>query len=79
MNEDAEEGRRFVVRVRLEVGVDLDNECGGDGGEQTSLLALVRMRPSKTFHKKLTKIRVVFKSSSYFVKNSSSYSSDSLR
>jgi len=37
MNEDAEESYSHVVRVLLEVGVDLDDECGGDGGEQTGL------------------------------------------
>jgi hypothetical protein len=33
VDEDTEEGGGFVVRVRLELGVDLDDECGGDGGE----------------------------------------------
>jgi hypothetical protein len=37
MDKNAEEGGGLVVRVRLELGVDLDDECGGDGGEQTSL------------------------------------------
>ena len=38
VEKNAEEGSRFVVRVWLKVGMDLDDECGGDGGEQTSLL-----------------------------------------
>jgi len=38
VNQDAEESRCLVVRVLLELGVDVDDECGGDGGEQTSLL-----------------------------------------
>ena len=37
VDEDAEESCGYVVRVLLEVGVDLDDECGGDGGEQTGL------------------------------------------
>jgi len=38
VDQDAEEGRCLVVRVLLELRVDVDDECGGDGGEQTSLL-----------------------------------------
>jgi hypothetical protein len=37
VDENAEKGGGLVVRVRLELGDDLDDECGGDGGEQTSL------------------------------------------
>ena len=37
VDKDTEEGCSYVVRILLEVGVDLDDECGGDGGEQTSL------------------------------------------
>jgi len=37
MNEDAEESDGFIVRVSLELGVDLDDERGGYGGEQTGL------------------------------------------
>jgi len=37
VNKNAEESSSFVIRIRLEVRVDLDYECGGDGGEQTSL------------------------------------------
>jgi len=39
VDEDAEESGRLTVRVRLELGLDLDDECGGHGGEQTSLYA----------------------------------------
>jgi hypothetical protein len=38
VNEDPEEGSGFVTRVGLELGVDFDDECGRDGGEQTSLV-----------------------------------------
>jgi len=37
LDEDTEKGGGLIVGVRQEVGVDLDDECGGDGGEQTSL------------------------------------------
>jgi len=37
MNEDAEEGGGFFVRVRLKLRMDLDDERRSDGGEQTSL------------------------------------------
>ena len=33
VDEDAEEGSGLIVGVWLELGVDLDDECGGDGGE----------------------------------------------
>ena len=38
VDKDTEESHGFIVRVLLELGVDLDDECGGNGGEQTSLL-----------------------------------------
>ena len=37
VDEDAEESGSLFVGVWLELGVDLDDECGGDSGEQTSL------------------------------------------
>ena len=37
VDEDAEESGGLIVGVGLELGVDLDDECGGDSGEQTSL------------------------------------------
>jgi len=37
VDEDAEESGGLIVGVGLELGVDLDDECGGDGGEQTGL------------------------------------------
>jgi len=37
VDEDTEESGGLVIGVRLELGVDLDDECGGDGREQTSL------------------------------------------
>ena len=77
VDEDAEESCSLVIRVRLELRVELDNECGGDSGEQTSLRPLLARGPEP--RTKLTKIKVVFKSSSYFFMVSLSYSSASLR
>ena len=37
VKKNTEEGCGHVVRVLLEVGVDLDDERGGDGREQTGL------------------------------------------
>jgi len=37
----AGESSGLVVWVRLEVRVDLNDECGGDGREQTSLVPLL--------------------------------------
>ena len=40
VDEDAEESNSLVTRVGLELRLDIEDECGGDGGEQTSLLPL---------------------------------------
>ena len=40
IDEDAEEGGGLVTRVRLELRLNIEDECGGDSGEQTSLLSL---------------------------------------
>jgi len=37
VDEDAEESGGLFVRVRLQLGLDLDDECRGYGGEQTGL------------------------------------------
>jgi len=37
VDEDAEESGGLIVGVGLELGVDLDDECGSDSGEQTGL------------------------------------------
>ena len=37
VDEDAEEGGSLVTRVGLELGLDVEDECRGNGGEQTSL------------------------------------------
>ena len=37
VDKNAEESSGLVVRVRLELRVDFDDERGGDGGEQTGL------------------------------------------
>ena len=41
VDEDAEESGGLSVRVRLELGVDLDDECGSDCGKQSSLIRLL--------------------------------------
>jgi hypothetical protein len=33
VDKDAEEGSSFVAGVRLQLGIDLNDESGGDGGE----------------------------------------------
>jgi hypothetical protein len=38
VDKDAEESSGLIVRVWFKLRVDLDDERGGDGGEQTSLL-----------------------------------------
>ena len=37
VDEDAEESDGLVTRVGLELRLDIENECSGDGREQTSL------------------------------------------
>ena len=37
VNENTKESRGLVVWIGLELGVDLDDECGGNCREQTSL------------------------------------------
>ena len=37
VNEDSEESGGLFVRIGLELRVDLDDERGGNGGEQTGL------------------------------------------
>jgi len=61
VDEDAEESCSHVVRVLLEVGVDLDGERRGNGGEQTDLSpSLARFRQNSM---RDSRMRVVFKSS----------------
>ena len=44
--QDTEEGRSLVVRIRLEFGIDLDDEGRSYGGKQTSLWhELIRVYP----------------------------------
>jgi len=44
VDKNTEEGSGLVVWVRLELRVKFDDECGGDGGEQTGLRpSLVRV------------------------------------
>ena len=37
VDEDPEEGGGLIIRIWLEVGMYFNDECRGDGGEQTSL------------------------------------------
>ena len=37
VDEDAEEGGSLIAGVRLELGLNIEDKSGGDGGEQTSL------------------------------------------
>ena len=47
IDQDTEEGGCFFIWVWLELGVDLDDEGGGDGREQTGLPSeLARVRGS---------------------------------
>ena len=41
MDKNSEEGGSLLTRVGLELRLDVDDECGGDGGEQTSLLPVL--------------------------------------
>src|SRR5258708_6626678 len=80
VNKNAEEGGGLVTEVGLKLRVDLDDERGGDGGKQTGLISwLESVQQNFKLHVALTKLRVVFKSSSYFLRNSLSYSSATLR
>lgn len=36
--DNPEEGSGLIVGIALELGIDLDDECGGDCGKQTSLV-----------------------------------------
>ena len=40
VNEDTQQSSSLVVRSGLELGVDLDDKCGSDGGKQSSLIRL---------------------------------------
>jgi len=43
VNEDSEEGSSLLAGVRLELGLDVDDEGGSDSGEQSSLSLLLDM------------------------------------
>jgi len=77
VDQDTEESSSLIIWVRLELRLDINDECRGDSREQTSLWKV--NTGMHKYHVKLTKIRVVFKSSSCFFMNSLSYSSASLR
>ena len=63
--------------IRLEVALNVDNESGRNCGEQTSLYPQMNTTTDTYAKRILTKINVVFKSSSYFFIKSRSYSSAS--
>jgi len=63
VDEDTKESGCLCAWVLLELGVDLDNECGCHGGEQTSLQTK-SARPQVGNINEPTKMSVVFKSSS---------------
>ena len=61
-----EKGSRLVVRVGLELRVDVDDEGGTDGREQTRLREQVRSLAGADDTRR-TNIKVVLRSSSYFL------------
>ena len=61
-----EEGCGLLVRIGLKPRVDVDDEGGADGGEQTRLQERVRWL-TEASNAQLTKIKVVLRSSSYFL------------
>ena len=69
----AEVGLRLFVGIRLEVGLDVDDEGGADGGEQTGLRTWSTLYIDEGARKP-TKIKVVFRSSLCFCMYSASYS-----
>ena len=49
IDEDAQQGSSLVVRIGLELGVDIEDKCRCDGGEQASLLpSLARVHENIT-------------------------------
>jgi len=62
----AEEGCRLLVRIGLETRVDVGDEGGTNGGEQTRLQEQVR-RLTEVNNAQLTKTRIVLRSLSYFL------------
>ena len=72
VDEDPEESCGFIVWVGLQLGVELDDECGGNCREQTSLPPQLK-RVHET-HAGLTKVRVVSRSFPYLLRKSLSYS-----
>ena len=61
-----EERGGLLVRVGLQLRLDIEDECRADGREQTSLRGRVRWA-ARANSKQPTKIRVVLRSSSYFL------------
>ena len=78
VNQDPEEGGRLFAGIILKLRVDFNDERRCDGREQTGLEPRISTGRSE-LDAELTKIKVVFKSSSYFFMNSLSYSSATFR
>ena len=49
VDKDAEESGSLLARVRLELRLDVENECRGDSGEQTSLCLGQHMRTEVSY------------------------------
>ena len=62
----AEEGRILAIWIGLELGMDVDDEWRSDGREQARLGEQVRDATRMNAGRRM-KIRVVFRSSSYFL------------
>jgi len=63
----AEEGGGLFVRIGLEVRMDIDDEGGADGREQTGLRTGTGEIIEKSGGGQRTKISVMLRSSSYFL------------
>jgi len=50
--ENTEESGRFAVRVGLELGLDVDDECGSQDGEKTGLNTVSARRRVSNLRKK---------------------------
>ena len=69
----AEVGFRPFPRIRFKLGLDIDDEGGADSREQTSLRIWLALHDNPENIRTPTKIRVVLRSSLYFI-YSASYS-----
>ena len=82
VDEDLHVSGGHFVWVGFQLGLDINNKCRGDCREQSSLGifgSVLGAGGQPTEREQLTKMREVFKYSSYFLVYSRSNSSDSLR